>query len=250
MSRIIKANRLNYIKNNESSASKFQETDGQIAKSEDDPVLITEEIYKETKKKVADLVANAEKKTEQIILEGKLMAEKLIADGQSDLEEKSRKAYEEGYNFGLEKAREDYAEKTAQADLLIGQAYAEKELLLKNNEKEIIDFITYSLDQICLGPILDRQVLVEEVSKHLLDYVKDAKEEVVLKLSEADYQFLENKEEELSLLLTSGRLSVKIDRSLKPGHSILISEQGILEVNLEENLEKLKAVLQDGFDYD
>lgn len=250
MSRIIKANRLNYINNNENRLSLSGEIEDQLIMVEEDPALIAEAIYEDTKKKVEDLLANAEKKTEQMILEGKLMAEALVADGQLELEEKGRLAYEEGYNMGLEKAREEFAEKMAQADLLVGQAYAEKETILKNNEKEIIDFITYSLDKICMGPILDRQVLVEEVAKHLLDYVKDAKDEVILKLAADDYQFLENKEEELNLLLTTGHLSIKIDRSLKAGHSVLISEQGILEVNLEENLERLKAILQDGFNYD
>ena len=44
---------------------------------------------------------------------------------------------------------------------------------------------------------------------------------------------------------TTGTLSVKMDKHLNQGHCMVVSEKGILEVDLEENLEKVKAVLQD-----
>lgn len=250
MSRIIKANRLNYIRTNQVQTSEEDNFLNQENMEGRSPELLAEEIYEQTKRNVEELVASAERKTEQIILEGKLMAEAIIEEGQAKLEEEHKRAFEEGYKEGLEKAKDDYAEKTAQANLLIEQAYAEKESLFKNSEKKVVDFIVYILDMICLGPLMDRKVIMQEVAKHLMEYVKDAKEEVVLKLSTEDYPLVLEKEEELNLLLASGKLSLRIDRQLRQGHAILISEQGILEIDLEENLEKVKAILQDGLDYD
>jgi hypothetical protein len=72
------------------------------------------------------------------------------------------------------------------------QAFNEKEELIKNAEPEIVNFLIDTLDRICFGSIVDKQFLTSEISRFLIDFVKDSKGQVILKVSHQDHGFLEN----------------------------------------------------------
>lgn len=242
MSRIIKANNFTYTVNKSQNASVKNKENLQavvVGSSE------AEDIYNETKKMVEDLLENARKKAEQILNEGKIKAESLIEESEMEIEKRYEEARDEGYKEGKIKAEEETYEIKENANKIIKLAYSEKEKIIKKSEQDILNFIIDTIDRIYFNSLSHTQDIVFEVSKSLVAFIKDTKGIIILKVSEQDYPFLENKEEELNLLLSSGTLSIKIDNELRKGHCVLFSDQGILEVDLEENLERVKAVLQD-----
>ena len=182
--------------------------------------------------------------------EGKIKADSLVEESEMEIERKYENAKEQGYNEGLFKANEEIKELRENADEIVQLAYQEKEKMINDSEQDILSFIVDTIDKIYFNSLSKKQDIILDVSKSLIDFVKDTKGLVILKVSMKDYPHLKEHTEELSLLLTTGKLSIKIDKSLKQGHCILISEQGILEVDLEENLERVKAVLQDVFTSD
>lgn len=242
MSKIIKADRLTYTIVKKESG--FSEGEKKLD-PQNSSVSEAEDIYNETKKMVEELLENARAKSEQIMLEGKLKAETLLEESKAEIEKSFEEAWERGYQEGKKRAEAECEEIRESANFILQQAFNEKEELIKNTESEIVNFLIDTLDRICFGSIVDKKHLTTEISRFLIDYVKDSKGQVILKVSHEDHDFLEDQIDELSLLLTSGTLVLKVDRSLNPGHCIVISDKGILEVDLEENLQKVKAVLQD-----
>lgn len=239
MSRIIKADRLTYTTTKKRT---FTEDKNNVPANSSSEV---EDIYNETKKMVEELIENARIKAEQILYEAKIKAEVMIEESKEEIEKQLEEAWDKGYSEGRDKGEREYLELKESANKVIQEAFIEKEVLLKNSEQEVLNFITDTLDRICFGSLIDKNNLILEVSKYLIDFVKDSKGQVILKVSGADFEFLNTHKEELAALLTTGTLSVKMDKHLNQGHCMVVSEKGILEVDLEENLEKVKAVLQD-----
>ncbi len=242
MSRIIKADRLTYTTVKKSFS---QEEEGMVTKNSGSTASEAEDIYNETKKMIEELIENARQKAEQILYEAKIKAEVIVEESKIEVEKRMEEAWDKGFAEGREKGEKEHSELIEGANKVIQEAYIEKEALLKSSEQEILNFITDTLDRICFSLIVDKNDLILEVSKYLIDFVKDSKGQVILKVSGADFEFLNNHREDINALLTTGTLSVKLDKSLNRGHCMVVSEKGILEVDLEENLEKVKAVLQD-----
>ncbi len=242
MSRIIKADRLTYTT---IKKRLVPEEDVKISGNSANSSTEVEDIYNETKKMVEELIENARIKAEQILYEAKIKAEVMMEESKEEIDKKFDEAWDKGFAEGREKGERDYLELKESANRVIREAYIEKEEILKSSEHEVLNFITDTLDRICFGSIVDKNNLILEVTKYLIDFVKDSKGQVILKVSGTDFEFLKSQTEELNNLLTSGTLSVKMDKHLNQGHCMVVSEKGILEVDLEENLEKVKAVLQD-----
>ncbi len=201
-------------------------------------------VFEETRHVLEEMIENAKEKAEQIIMEAKMNAEVIQEEISAEAETVRQDAYEEGYQQGIEKAENETKEIKDRAHQILQKAFEDKEQFILDSEREIIDFIVESIESVVLHNLINKDEVILDMSKKLLQFARDAKGKVIIKASPEDFFALEDKLDDLGMIVTTGSLVSKIDKSLSPGHIVVISERGIAEVDVSENIDKIRAVLQ------
>ena len=203
-----------------------------------------------------EILINAKKEAEAIVKEAYLQAEDIRAEQSKKIEQKKKEthqnAVEEGYNDGLKQALQEYDGLIQEAKDIKQQAEIEY--------KKVLD----SLEEDAVNTVIDiaKKVISEElnINKHnILLLVKDAfnrcakDRKAVLKLSDADYEYVnENKDELDNMLERSEDIEIKRDLSLKPGGCIIDTPFGCIDASAQAKLDKIeqdfKSILDDKLD--
>lgn len=241
MSRVVKANNLIYIHNNDEA----EENQG-VEKTEEN--LFTsekaEKLYEETKVMVEELIANARLKGEKIIAEANNEAEEILQNAYREKESMKTQAMEEGLAEGREKGLNEVAAKITEANEIIKKAHQERKNIINNLEDEIINFAITLAEKIVRTEIDKNSAVIKNIAKDLLDMMQDA-EVVTLKMNPDDYNYLQDFYSELQARLSQGTLKLEQDTTLCKGDCIVISEGGLIVAKIDQEINKLQEILQE-----
>jgi len=190
-----------------------------------------------------EIVIRAKTEADFIIKEALLEAKEIVAKAATDVEdlkiETLATAREEGYNTGVDQAKQEYKQLMDEAKDINEQAGVEYNKILYLVEADAVDTV---LD-------IARKVISQELKckENVLLLVRDAFEKcskdgkAVLKLCERDYELInENKEELISMLERSEDIEIKKDLSLKEGGCIINTPYGSIDASAYTKLDKIE----------
>ncbi len=190
-----------------------------------------------------EMLIKARTEADYIIKEALLEAKEIMTKASEEILELRDKtlqeAGKEGYETGVAKAGQEYEGLLREAREIKEQAGLEY--------KQVLD----SLEADAVNTILDiaRKVISRELQckENILLLVREAFEKcskdhkAVLKLSEQDFDYVnENKEELVSLLQRSEEVELKKDLSLKEGGCIIETPFGGIDASAKTRLEKIE----------
>lgn len=190
-----------------------------------------------------EIVEKAKVEADLIIKEALLEARETFSKAVAEVDELKAKALEEakeeGYNTGLDQARQEYESLLEEAADIKEQAGVDYKKILDSAEADVV------------GTILDiaRKVISKELEckENVLLLVQEAFEKcskdhkAVLKLSEQDYDYVnENKEVLMSMLERSENIEIKKDMSLKEGGCVIDTPFGSIDASAYTKLDKIE----------
>ncbi|WP_160643225.1 FliH/SctL family protein [Chengkuizengella marina] len=165
------------------------------------------------------------------------------------VQEMKAKAVEQGIKEGTEhaeeKVHEQYSDLINQASLIIKTAYEEKEKIIQEAEPFLVDLSCAIAEKVIHKELQDsKEVVIQMISKILTR----RNEEGVIKCSVApdQYDYIKNAKEELILSLDPGaELQIVPDVSLKGFDCVIHSTFGSIDAKVDTQLSEIKNKLKE-----
>ncbi len=184
------------------------------------------------KKIIPKEIYEAQKQAKRIIEEAERKAKQIISEAQAYKEEEGRRGYQEGFEKGkaevtelLLKARQEYANliQSAETDIVKLALRIAKKIIgreIKINPKTILDIVSQALTTV-------RQ-----------------QKEIIIKVNPEDLEYLiKNKDRLLGLLGKAKDIDIRGDHSIKRGGCIIDTEIGIIDAQLDTQLNTIEKIL-------
>lgn len=197
-------------------------------------------------KKQLDQQEDFKKEAEKIIKEAQTQADKIIEKAKKEAEslkdEIFKRAYEDGYNTGLNKAQDLIQQKLNEIENLKISVLSERENLLKQAEKELLELI----------PDIVKKILEKEVENRdfILSYIKNAvnqlsiKNKLTIRVSEHEFDYVNrNLNEMLKTIEGIDSIEIKVDKGLKEGDVLIETPYGFVETGILSRIEKLEEII-------
>ena len=156
-------------------------------------------------------------------------------------------AYQKGFTDGEHKGREEGIEQIKPAvELLqdwVRMIQTEKEELIRRYEKDVVELAFQITEKILAREIQTQpEVIIDSVRAGLQKIVNA--ESVTLRVNPEDMKIIESVQEELSKeLAKSESLHLQTDDSVSRGGCVLETENGILDGQLDTQLNRLRTLL-------
>lgn len=193
-------------------------------------------------------IEKAREEAELILKEAQLEALRIMENTEREIEVNKLAIEEEarriGYENGFSEAKKQYEDLIQEAEFIREHARAEYREVLESIESDAINVILE----------IAKKVIGIEISfnkEDILYLVKQAfekcgnKENIVLKTSPEDYDFLViNKDKLLSMVEGIGDLEIKKDSSLKEGACIVETAFGSVDAGVQTKLNKIEQVFR------
>lgn len=245
MSKIIKARFI--VNDNRKSIPKREEN----AKSESFNQETADALYLETKAMLEELVGQAQKKADEIILKAR---EEAQAEVEHSRQESTRikdaaykEGYDQGYQTGLAEASNSLQNLYGDVVSLISSLQKEKEEFLRKQEVEMIELVV-ALAEKLIGTVFEtRPEVISHVVKNTLEHVKDA-QRVTVRVNPIHIPYLSGSEE-ITKDTTIEKLNITEDPTIKPGDCQVVTENGFLDSILEEQLVGIRQALLEVVDH-
>jgi flagellar assembly protein FliH len=195
-------------------------------------------------KAVGEAIINkARAEADMIVKEALLEAKDIVIKASDEMKELKTKVIEEskaeGYKEGVAQAENEYENQLTEVQELKEQVSVEYEKILESLEEDTVNTILH----------IARKVISNELKckDNILLLVKDAFEKcskehkVVLKLSEQDYEYInENREELNKMLERSEEVEIKKDLSLKEGGCVIDTPLGSIDASAYSKFDKIE----------
>jgi len=190
-----------------------------------------------------EILNKARTEADYIIKEALLEAKDIMSKASEEIQELRdkalRQAGEEGYEAGIAKAGEEYEGLLREAKEIKEQAGMEYKQVLDSLEADAVNTILDIARKVISRELQCRENILLLVREAFEKCAKDHK--AVLKLSEQDFDYVnENKEELLSLLQRSEEVELKKDLSLKEGGCIIETPFGSIDASAQTRLKKIE----------
>lgn len=205
----------------------------------------TDNIYQETKAIIEELMSQAQKKADKIILQAKEKAFSIDEQSKLEAERIKNEAYNEGYALGYEagekKANLELESKYAQVMSLVESIRLEKEEHIKENKKDIIELIFTLLEKV-IDTIVDvKPEIINNLIEKIIEHVQES-EKITIKINPIHVPYLDNS---IKKIQNSCIDQVKVieDESLKIGDCLILTETGSVESIIEKQIDLLKDAL-------
>jgi flagellar assembly protein FliH len=159
-----------------------------------------------------------------------------------------QEAYDKGLLEGQNKACEQALEEARQTITDQVKTFSEMATKLKTiayaeNEAEIIAFCYYMAEKIVHQQLQKDPELIKVSIQKILHINESQRDQVTLKLSQSDHDFIEKTGRKISGLDLS-KINMVADTSLTPGDIVIDSPQGSIDGRISTRLEKLKSLLE------
>lgn len=198
------------------------------------------------------IVQKAKADAKQIVEQAHDEAEQLRANAYDEAEQVKSQAredgYQTGYQEGVEKAVAEYEDKKQALDNEIQQQtslfQSEREQFVKEMEQNMVNWLCEMIPRI-IGVCVEGQqevllYIVNEAIKNL-----DDSRHFVIRVSETDYSYLEQQKEQLyGAANPNVDLELFSDAKLSERQCLIETENGVVNVSLDEQLRNLQKALQ------
>ena len=177
-------------------------------------------------------VYSASAKARELLQKAQQEAESIIRKAGEAAEKQRQNAYDTGYEEGL-----------AQTTELLMKARMEQEQFLKNSNRDLMD-LAFKIAEKIIGKQLEIDPdSIISIVKQAMQTVRQTKQ-LTIRVHPDDAKRLKANEEELQEALGRQRfLDVVEDKKVQQGGSIIESEIGTVEAQLNTQLERLKKIL-------
>jgi len=243
LSKIIKASHLVFVSTDETPQNISMNNNFTSKHSEmlyEEARDMVQELINDAKINAANLLAEAKKEAEVL----KKKAELIIENSYLEAEKIKEKAFKEAFDEGKSAGWAEVNNLINEANEIIKGAYKEKEHILADTEKEIINLAIKVSEKIIRRQINLNKDTMQFIAKSLLELVQDSKQ-VTIKVNAEDYTNLDSCIQDLQALVSRGELKLEIDNTLKDGDCLIISETGIIVAKIDSQLEKIRNALME-----
>lgn len=192
------------------------------------------DIYCETKQMMEELLDATKEKAEGILSQARAEAEEL-------LEEKRRKAMEIKETASHEGFHEGYEKGYRLMISLLKNIEDDKDRQLKKQQDGILELIFAMTEKILGTTIETKPEVISSMIGRILDEAKEARR-VTLKINPTHLPYLHELNDKYSESF-AGKLQISEDPELGPGDCVVLTDTGIIEARISQQLELLKQDL-------
>ncbi|SCG83453.1 Flagellar assembly protein fliH [Proteiniborus sp. DW1] len=236
LSSIIKSSQVRIVKKTES-----------ISHEQDIGAEVLADKIAEAKKLANSIVENAKIEAGKIVSKAIKDSEKILEDTHLKVKSICDKARGEGYKAGYD---EGYAEGKETSDELIREAneikkgyLKEREIVLSNIEKDVVNMVITLCEKIINQKIIDDEEAIISVVLKGIDSL-NVKENLIIKVSKDDYDIVEmSKQRILAKANLIEDIEVRIDSTLSKGGCIIEGSKGNVDVSVDLQIEEMKKLL-------
>jgi type III secretion protein L len=179
-------------------------------------------------------VFSAGNKAREILQKAQGEAEEIIRKAIEQREKEKKDGFEEGYQEGL-----------AQVTELLVKARTEYEAMLRNGSKDMLE-LAFKISEKIIGKQLelDKSIIMDIVAQ-ALQTVRQSKQ-ITVRVNPDDAKALKASKDALIEMLGHGRvIDVMEDKKVEKGGCIIESEVGVVDAQLNKQLDRLKKVLME-----
>ncbi len=184
---------------------------------------------------------------EELIEAARQEIEEMKASAQKEIEQMQERAYEEakaqgyddGYEQGQVKAREEAEAAAAETERLRQKLRADYENTMQELEPAVIDALTDIYDHVFEAGLKEKK----EIIFHLLDTTLhhiDSGREFILRVSREDYEYISGRKEVFLERMGNITLDVVEDAVLKQGDGLIETGGGLFDCSIDVELKELK----------
>ncbi|MDX9872663.1 MAG: FliH/SctL family protein [Clostridia bacterium] len=254
MSKIIKADFV--VERRQERLKKTEHEARILAVGEQESMYLTKEtadsLYLETKIMLEELVTQAQRRADAIILKAKEEAQAIVETSQGDVSrnkvESWDNGYEQGYKAGHQEAQDELKRRYREIASLLQKLENDRQNLFGRQREEIMELIMTLTEKI-LGSIVElRPEVISQVIRNTLEQVKGA-QKITVKINPVHIPYLSSSDE---IFKEAGLEYVDIieDPAIKQGDCQIVTENGFVDAVVEEQLQELKRVLMEATDDD
>lgn len=199
---------------------------------------------------ISSIVADQSGITE---LERLSLQEKVERGALEKVKEIQEDAYNQAYQLGLEEGREHAfqehnAKLEAQIDsleFLLNSLSLLKQELVNSNEPNLVKLVYYLASRVAMKEIKeDPELIVPLIQKYVQEIQED--EQVKVKISASDFQFVESIKERLSKDFEKiKRVKFEASEQVSAGGCVIETNYGIVDATVEQRIEKLWSAISD-----
>ena len=202
---------------------------------------IAGEMVKAAKAEAEDIVARAHEEADQLRAEAYEEVEKIKNQAREE-------GYQKGYQDGIDTASNECLEKKAELEGKIQESIVRmqegEEILIRTTEHKMVDLLCQLIPSIT-GVVIENQkdVLLYMINVAMRDL--DNSRHFVIKVSSDDYEEVSVRKEEIYGALNPNiDLEVFEDAKLLPLQCLIETDNGIVDISLDVQLDNLKKALK------
>lgn len=191
-----------------------------------------------------NIIRKANEEAETIIKEAELEAQRILEAAENEALSK-REAIEEearqkGFEIGYEEAKSLYEDLLSEAEFIKQHANAEYNEVMAGLEEDAIEMVMDIARKVIGVEVTLNKDNILSLARQALEKCSN-REEITLKVSSQDYDFLvDNKERLLSMVEGIGDLEIKKYPSLSPGACLVETPYGSVDAGVETKLRKIE----------
>lgn len=192
----------------------------------------------EAHQKAAATIAAAEQEAEGVIAAATEQGDHLKLDAYDQ-------GYREGYQAGLDQARQAIDEATARASQITADAAVQAKETLLASQQQLVEIALAVARKILSREIATNPDAVLPIVKAALERVRD-QDQVTVRVSPEDFGLVDDAAPELQSLLTQDcALSVVSDAGLTGGDCVVETAFGVIDARVDTQLEAIKTSLKE-----
>jgi len=202
------------------------------------------ELYQETKALLEELLAEGQQKADQLILEAREQAAEHLERSRLESEAYKETAYQEGFERGYNEARDRFDEEMRSVResfaALLTEFQLERKKRFAEQQKDIVELIFALMNKIVGIVVESAPEAMGVIIEDLLEQVKE-NEKVVVRVNPIHIPYLCG---------FGDKFQIIDDAEILPGNCQIITENGFIDSQIDEQLSLLKHALLEAVDHD
>lgn len=199
---------------------------------------------------ISSIVADQSGITE---LERLSLQEKVERGALEKVKEIQEDAYNQAYQLGLDEGREHAFQEhhaklegqIASLEFLLNSLSSLKQELVNSNEPNIVKLVYYLASRVAMKEIKEDPALIVPLIQNYLQEIQED-EQVKVKISVNDFQFVESIKERLSKDFEKIKhVKFEATEQISPGGCIIETNYGIVDATVEQRIEKLWSAVSE-----
>lgn len=206
-------------------------------------------MFLETKAKINDMLAGAEKDAQLLIEKTKLEAIDIQNKAKDEgYQEGYRSGYKDGYDLGIKEADKDGNITRQEAETFLRSSHEEVNSFILKSKNEIIKLSVEIARHILNTELTINSEAIYKITEKAVSKAVD-KKQLLIKVNPDDFNYLKNKRDELSIYVEdSNNLFIIADPTIKHTSVKIESSSGFVDASIDTQLGIiLKSLAGDGY---